>query len=492
MRLLGINPPSLLEGVEPRRDHRTALGSAWINRASAYAGSGVGNPQLEVDISCRFVHLPRGQSANVIDDRSHKSCLPAIMSPTSMLRTHTVPMPSIVAWLGFGGLIPFVALAAATVSGGPYASTCRSGLLNYGAVILSFVGAVNWGFAMTLSGLSERARAQMWIWSVVPALIGWAALFLAPLTASMGLVAGFLAQFWQDRRLASGGALPAWYLPLRRRLTLGACICLAAGGFASQAQAQTQTQRQAQAAQPRVSQTQASMAQASLLAQAAAAAPDAAPAPTTSPYRVGRATPDGIGKFYYGREIAQVMGFEGAEWLERPSREPEERPDWLVDELRLEPGMVVADIGAGSGYLSRRMAPLVAPGRVFAVDVQPQMVELLEKLSKQPGMGNVVATQGAEDDVHLAAASVDLAVMVDVYHEPAFPYELMQSLVRAVRPGGRIVFVEYRAEDPKVPIKDLHKMSEAQLRREMQPLPLVLERTSERLPLQHVVVFRRR
>jgi SAM-dependent methyltransferase len=208
-------------------------------------------------------------------------------------------------------------------------------------------------------------------------------------------------------------------------------------------------------------------------------------------YREGRGSPDGIGKFYQGREIAAVMGFEGAPWLERPSRESEERPDLLVEELHLQPGMTVADVGAGSGYLSRRIAPIVGPGRVFAVDVQPQMVALLTELSRKPGYRNLVPIQGGTEDVQLPPASVDLAVMVDVYHELAYPYEIMRSLVRALKPGGRVLLVEYRAEDPAVPIKPLHKMSEAQIRREMSGLPLTWERTSERLPLQHIVVFRK-
>ena len=208
-------------------------------------------------------------------------------------------------------------------------------------------------------------------------------------------------------------------------------------------------------------------------------------------YREGRGSPDGIGKFYQGREIAAVMGFEGVPWLERSSRASEERPDLLVEELHLQPGMTVADIGAGSGYLSRRIAPIVGPGRVFAVDVQPQMVALLTELSRKPEYKNLVPNQGGTDDVQLAPASVDLAVMVDVYHELAYPYEVMRSLVRALKPGGRVVLVEYRGEDPAVPIKALHKMNEAQVRREMSVLPLTWERTSERLPMQHIVVFRK-
>ena len=208
-------------------------------------------------------------------------------------------------------------------------------------------------------------------------------------------------------------------------------------------------------------------------------------------YREGQGSPDGIGKFYQGREIAAVMGFEGAPWLERPSRASEERPDLLVEELHLQPGMTVADIGAGSGYLSRRLAPLVAPGRVFAVDVQPQMVALLRELSQKPEFKNLVPIQGATDDVKLPPASIDLAVLVDVYHDLAYPYEVMRSLIRALKPGGRVVLVEYRGEDPAVPIKLLHKMSGAQIRREMSVLALTWERTSARLPMQHIVVFRK-
>jgi len=210
-----------------------------------------------------------------------------------------------------------------------------------------------------------------------------------------------------------------------------------------------------------------------------------------SPYRQGRASPDGIGKFYDGREIAQVMGFEGAAWLERPSREQEERTDLLLAQLDLKSGMTVADIGAGSGYLSRRMAPRVSPGKVYAVDVQPQMVELLTKLAREPGLGNLVPVQGGSRDTGLPPGSVDLAIMVDVYHELEFPYEVMQSVRRALKPGGRMIFVEYRGEDPAVSIKALHKMSEAQVRREMQGLPLEWVRTSEVLPIQHIIVFRR-
>ena len=224
----------------------------------------------------------------------------------------------------------------------------------------------------------------------------------------------------------------------------------------------------------------------------AARADTATSTPAAPVYRNGCGSIDGIGKFYEGREIAHVMGFEGADWLDRPTRQQEERPDVMVQELGLTPGMTVADIGAGSGYLSRRMARQVAPGKVYAVDVQPEMVGLLKDLAAQPGMGNIVPTQGTVTDVKLPTNSIDLAILVDVYHELEFPYEVIQSLIRALKPGGRLVFVEYRLEDPNVPIKALHRMSVAQVRREMNPLPVVWDHTSERLPIQHIIVFRRR
>jgi SAM-dependent methyltransferase len=199
---------------------------------------------------------------------------------------------------------------------------------------------------------------------------------------------------------------------------------------------------------------------------------------------------DGIGKRYLGREIAQVMGWQGAAWLEREEREREERTDLLLPELLLKPGMVVADIGAGTGYIARRMAAQVGPsGVVYAVDVQPEMIRLLKGLAA--GLAQIKPVLGAVDDVRLPAASVDLAIMVDVYHELEFPREVLASMLRALKPGGRVVFVEYRAEDPRVPIKAVHKMSEAQVKREASALGLVWERTAGGLPWQHVVIFRK-
>lgn len=199
-------------------------------------------------------------------------------------------------------------------------------------------------------------------------------------------------------------------------------------------------------------------------------------------------TADGTGKVYMGREIAHVMGYQGAAWLERENREKEERTDMLIQSLNLKLGMTVADIGAGTGYFSRKMATRVGnTGTVYAVDVQPEMVGKLKFAAKLHA--NIKPVLSTETDVMLPANSLDLAIMVDVYHELAYPYEVMQSVLRALKPNGRLVLVEYRAEDDRVPIKASHKMSEAQIKREMAALPLTWQSTLSHLPWQHVVIF---
>lgn len=210
-----------------------------------------------------------------------------------------------------------------------------------------------------------------------------------------------------------------------------------------------------------------------------------------SPYEFKAGSPDGIGKFYFNREIAHVMGYEGADWLERPTREQEERPDLLVKELHLKAGMTVADLGAGSGYLSRRMAALVLPGKVLAVDVQPQMVEMLRALSGQATTRNIVPVQATASDPNLPENSLDLAILVDVYHELEFPQEVIGHVYASLKTGGELVLVEYRGEDARVPIKALHKMTVAQVRLELRQFPLTFERTDERLPIQHMIFFRK-
>ena len=203
--------------------------------------------------------------------------------------------------------------------------------------------------------------------------------------------------------------------------------------------------------------------------------------------------PDGIGKFYMGREIARVMGHEAADWLERPERVAEEQPDQLVSLLNPRRGETVADIGAGTGYFSRRLAQRVGPaGKVLAEDVQVEMLTLLTNLNVRLGLTNITPVLGTITDPRLPAASVDLALMVDVYHEFDFPYEMMHAICLALKPRGRLVLVEYRGEDPQVPIKPLHKMTQAQVKREMSVLPLDWVQTIEALPRQHIIVFRKR
>lgn len=214
--------------------------------------------------------------------------------------------------------------------------------------------------------------------------------------------------------------------------------------------------------------------------------------PPASRYSPAPAHRDGIGKAYMDRPIAAVMGWQAAGWLERPERSREEDSARLVRGLDLKPGMVVADIGAGSGYYARRFATEVgSEGKVFAVDVQPQMLALLEAIARQPAYANVVPVLGDVRDVQLAPNSIDLAVMVDVYHELEFPYEVLASVVRALRPDGRVVFVEYKAEDESVPIKPLHKMSVAQIRREAEIHGLRLADSVRGLPWQHALIFER-
>lgn len=207
------------------------------------------------------------------------------------------------------------------------------------------------------------------------------------------------------------------------------------------------------------------------------------------PYEQGPPSRDGIGKMYLGREISQVMGHLGAPWLERADRQQEERTDLLVKHLPLAADSVVADIGAGTGYFSFRMAERVPEGEVLAVDIQPEMLALIEERKASGAPKNVTPVQGTVSDPGLAPDSVDLILLVDAYHEFSHPREMGQAMAAALRPGGTLVLIEYRAEDRDVPIKRLHKMSEAQARLEMEAQGLRWERTEDFLPWQHFMVF---
>lgn len=204
--------------------------------------------------------------------------------------------------------------------------------------------------------------------------------------------------------------------------------------------------------------------------------------------------PNGTGKFYMGREIAQVMSFHGAPWLNRPEREQEERLSKLVKILKIEKGDVVADIGAGSGVLTVPLARAVGPmGKVYAVDIQDEMLTLIRLRMKQRRINNVEPVLGEIASPKLPANSVDLMVLVDVYHEFSHPFEMTKAMADALKPGGRIALVEYRKEDPRIPIKEVHKMSEAQVKLELLQPEFGLEwvETNEDLPRQHVVIFRK-
>jgi ubiquinone/menaquinone biosynthesis C-methylase UbiE len=228
-----------------------------------------------------------------------------------------------------------------------------------------------------------------------------------------------------------------------------------------------------------------------ILAAVAAAGPSLAAAPPPVKYTYRKVhDPDGIGKFYMGREIAWVMGYQGAEWLDRPERVKEEGSDKLLKALPLKPGMAVADLGAGSGYYTFPIAEKVGPkGKVYAVDIQKEMLDLIRRRMKAKGVSNVEPVLGTITDPKLPEGQVDLILMVDVYHEFSHPYEMTRAMVKALKPGGLLVFVEFRMEDPMVPIKLVHKMSQKQVIKEMRPHPVTYVKTLDMLPWQHVMLF---
>lgn len=203
--------------------------------------------------------------------------------------------------------------------------------------------------------------------------------------------------------------------------------------------------------------------------------------------------PNGTGKFYLGREIANVMGHQAANWLERPEREEEEKTELMVDALKFREGEIVADIGVGSGYVARKLAKRVgATGIIYGVDIQQEMLDLLAKRMAMFRLTNVKPVLGDITDPKLPPESCDTMIMVDVYHEFDHPYEMITNMLRGLKPGGRIVFVEFRAEDPKVPIKAVHKMSEEQVKKEMAAHPLEFVENIGILPWQHILVFRKK
>lgn len=207
-------------------------------------------------------------------------------------------------------------------------------------------------------------------------------------------------------------------------------------------------------------------------------------------YETGTASRDGRGRFYMGRELAQTMSYHGVPWLERAERIDEERPDEVVAAMELAEDHLVADLGAGSGYFTFRMAARVPQGKVYAVDIQPEMLEILASRQEELGLSNVEGVLATASSPNLPPG-IDAVLMVDAYHEFSHPFEVMQEVVAALSPGGRVFLVEYRGEDPTVPIKPLHKMTEKQVKKEMKAVGLEWVETLDFLPSQHFLVFRK-
>lgn len=208
-------------------------------------------------------------------------------------------------------------------------------------------------------------------------------------------------------------------------------------------------------------------------------------------YTHEQASADGIGKFFHGREIAKVMGHPAIGWLERSDREQEEAPSKAIDILDLAPDAVIADIGAGSGYYSFRISPKVPKGKVIAVDIQPEMLVFLKQRSQELNISNVVPHLGQIDDLKLPPDSLNAALLVDSYHEFSHPAEMLKSLFQSLKRGGRVFLLEFRAEDPRVPIKALHKMTEAQARLELERAGFKFVSNRRHLPWQHFMIFER-
>ena len=208
-------------------------------------------------------------------------------------------------------------------------------------------------------------------------------------------------------------------------------------------------------------------------------------------YTVKPGDPNGISKWYMGRQIAQVMSHYGIDWLEREEREQEENTTQLMKNLAVQPGMVIADIGAGSGYHSTLLSKMVRNGKVYAVDVEREMIAYLNERIKREGNKNIIPVLSTEKAVSLPANSVDLMLLVDVYHEFSFPYEMTRSMLEALKPGGKLVLVEFRAEDPNVPIKTIHKMSQQQAVKEFKAAGFTFEKNTSNLPWQHCLIFRK-
>ena len=208
-----------------------------------------------------------------------------------------------------------------------------------------------------------------------------------------------------------------------------------------------------------------------------------------NPYTFKDPSWDGSGKVYLGREISQVMGFSGKDWLERAERAREEGVADALENLPITSKSVVADIGAGSGYYTFRISPLVSEGKVYAVDIQEEAVDYIRKRSEELEVENVFAVKGTEKSPNLPEGEVDLVIMVDVYHELSYPQEMLSAIYKSLKPDGKILLLEYKGEDPSIPIKPLHKMTEKQAEKELKANGFELMKNGKFLPIQHYLIF---
>ena len=206
-------------------------------------------------------------------------------------------------------------------------------------------------------------------------------------------------------------------------------------------------------------------------------------------YTYKRGDFNGIGKWYLGREIAYVMGYQGINWLERSEREKEEDVSRLIKNMGININDIIADVGAGSGYHAFKMAPLAEKGLIYAVDIQPEMLDVIEKKKRSTKILNIETILGSEKSINLPKNSVDKILMIDVYHEFSYPIEMIESIKNALKPEGQLFLIEYRGEDSAVPIKKIHKMTEKQSVLEMEAAGLKLKGNIDNLPWQHCMVF---
>ena len=208
-------------------------------------------------------------------------------------------------------------------------------------------------------------------------------------------------------------------------------------------------------------------------------------------YTYGAASPGGTGKFYLGREIAHVMGASNAEWLDRASRPQEEHTQLAIDKIEVPENGVIADIGAGTGYYTFKLAPKVPNGKVYAVEIQDEMISALNERKKKLNNTNVEVIKGSVTSPNLPENSVDLAIMVDVYHELEYPVEMLASIKKSLKKDGRLLLIEYKGEDPAVAIRPLHKTTVKQLNRELAANGFILAYEGEFLPIQHFLVYKK-